>query len=68
MEQGGREPNELVRRVIDDNGNSQLMHTMASDVVSFTVDITGEVWVIGLETQGDEGRRTDEFDVRIRNQ
>lgn len=68
VEQGGLAVNELVRRVIDANGDTQLMHVMATDVVRFAVDSTGDVWVIRLETLGDEGRREDEFDVRIRNE
>ena len=68
VEQGGLAENELVRRVMDTNGNTQLMHVMATDVVRFSVDSTGEVWVIRLETLGDEGSREDEFDVRIRNE
>ncbi|QDV06529.1 hypothetical protein Poly30_20390 [Planctomycetes bacterium Poly30] len=68
VEQGGLALNELVRRVIDTNGDTQLMHVMATNVVRFSVDSTGEVWVVRLETLGDEGRREDEFDVRIRNE
>ena len=60
-------PNSLVRRVIDDTGTTQLTHVMAHDVVSFTVDNTGDVWGLRLETLGNEGMREDEFDVLIRN-
>lgn len=67
VEQGGLAINELVRRVIDLNGDTQLMHVMATDVVRFSVDSSGDVWVLRLETLGDEGSRKDEFDVRIRN-
>lgn len=68
VEQGGLELNSLVRRVVDESGATHLVHTMVSNVVNFTVDATGDVWIIELETLGDEGRRKDEFDVRIRNQ
>ena len=67
VEQTALAPNVLVRRVIDDSGATQLIHQMAHDVVSFTVDDSGEVWGLQLETLGSEGKRQDEFDVLIRN-
>lgn len=67
VEQNGVTPNELVRRVIDGTGATQLMHVMARNVVDFTIDNSGDVWGVHWETLGSEGKREDEFDVLIRN-
>ena len=68
IEQANLAPNALTRRVLDAAGTTQLVHVMAHDVVSFTVDDTGDVWCLRLETLGSQGKREDGFDVHIRNQ
>ncbi len=58
----------LHRRILDATGAQQLDETLLSDVERFTVTDDGEVWVIEVVTEGPEGRRQDEFDVRTRTQ
>ncbi|MEZ5975388.1 MAG: prepilin-type N-terminal cleavage/methylation domain-containing protein [Planctomycetota bacterium] len=70
--QGGR--GELLRQIIDDNGNLVRQTSLADNVLvgpdaGFLVQQTGEVWQVQLTTQDGSSRapQREEFDVRLRN-
>lgn len=58
----------LVRSILDTNGTVQHSKTLAENVTQFSVTESGDVWVVALTTQGKEGIRNEEFDVRTRDQ
>lgn len=67
VEQAQDGTNELVRSIVDDVGAVQHTRTLAAEVTEFSVNEVGDVWVVGLTTQGNEGTRHEEFDVRTRD-
>ncbi len=58
----------LVRSILDVDGTVQHSTTLAENVTHFSVTEAGDVWVVELTTQGKEGIRNEEFDVRTRDQ
>ena len=58
----------LVRSILDGSGTVQHSETLAENVTRFSVTEAGDVWVVALTTQGKEGIRNEEFDVRTRDQ
>lgn len=65
---GGQEGGDsLVRQIVDTSGEVRHTRTLAEDVTEFTVSAVGDVWVVRLTTQGKEGIRHEEFDVRTRD-
>lgn len=58
----------LVRSILDTTGTVQHSKTLAENVTQFSVTESGDVWVVALTTQGKEGIRNEEFDVRTRDQ
>lgn len=58
----------LERQILDGAGRIQLEDTLVGDIEQFEITDEGDVWVVALVTNGEEGRREDEFDIRTRTQ